>query len=314
MAKKIEEQNSVSLKIDKNYPFIAHAPPAAVFIIGAGGTGSYVVPGLARDIYTMKKRPQLILCDGDVVEDKNLKRQHFVSSDIGQNKALALANRYAAAFGIEVGYKDEFIETTKAFADLLNSVKGNVLVITCVDNIKTRMLFREAFLAHTKSDVYWIDCGNESEAGQAVLAARVPWWKKTEINKGRFPMPDVFDLYPELVERAKADKLPTEMSCAELAASSPQYGFINLTAATMALNWAHDLLHTIPIRTNVAEFSIKNKYMHRPLTESKIASWIDFFKPFKKFNLFDNKKKVEKAEDKEKKATSVKDIKSALGR
>lgn len=289
------EPQAIALKIDKNYPFKAPKPIAAVYVIGAGGTGSYVVPGLARDIFTMGTKPQLVLCDGDVVEEKNLKRQHFVASDIGQNKAQALANRYAAAFGIEIGFRDEFIDTAEGFSKLLDGTGGPSMVITCVDNIKTRMLLREAIAKHKdpSKPIYWIDCGNEEVAGQVVLSARVPLWRPSTIERGQYPMPDVFDLYPELLERP--DKLPTEMSCAELAASSPQYGFVNLTAATMALNYAHDLLHLQPIRTHVAEFSIKNKFMHKPLTESRIQGWTQFFDKFKKFNYFEKKRKADQA-------------------
>lgn len=274
-----------TLKIEKTYPFKTSKQPKAVFLIGAGGTGSYVVPALARDIHTLAVKPQIVLCDGDIVEEKNLKRQHFITSDIGQNKAAALAQRYSAAFGLAIGYRDEFIEQVAGFSELLASAKGPSIVITCVDNIKTRLHLREA-IAKAEHEVYWIDCGNEAVAGQVVLGARIPWWKTTMIFDGVYPMPDVFDLYPELIERAKVDKLPTEMSCAELAAAAPQYGFVNLTAATMALNYAHDLLHREPIRTNVVEFSIKNKFAHKSLVESNIEAWCTFFDKFKTFDVF----------------------------
>lgn len=293
MTEATTEPQSIALKIDKNYPFRAKAEITSILVIGAGGTGSYVVPGLAREVFTMTKRPQMVLCDGDIVEEKNLKRQHFIASDIGQNKAKALADRYSAAFGLTIGYRDEFITTKEGFGELIRDGKGPTIIITCVDNIKTRMLIREAIAEHDGHDVYWIDCGNEDVAGQVVLSARCPWWKMKEIEGGRYPMPDVFDIYPELLERP--DKLPTEMSCAELAASSPQYGFVNLTAATLALNYAHDLIQKEPIRTNVAEFSIKNKFMHRPLTESRIQAWKGFFNKFEKFNYFEDKKKADEA-------------------
>jgi len=297
-----------TLKIEKTWTFKSEKRPTAIFVIGAGGTGSYFVPMISRDIHTMETPPSLVLCDGDVVEEKNLKRQHFIASDIGKNKAAALAGRYSAAFGISVGYKDEFIETKEAFIDLLSSGGGNVIVVTCVDNIKTRLLLREAIAEVVDFDVFWIDCGNEAYAGQAVLAARCPWWAPHTIEQGRFPMPDVFDLYPELFERAKQDKLPTEMSCAELAESSPQYGFVNLLSSTVALNWAHDLLYSEPIRTNVVEFSIKNKYRHTPLIESNIEAWkclasFGRFNDFKYFQIL--RKKKAKAADKAKMATEA---------
>jgi PRTRC genetic system ThiF family protein len=315
------------LKIDKTYPLVSQKPIDAIFIIGAGGTGSYVVPGLARDISTMAVKPKLVLCDGDIVEEKNLKRQHFAPSDIGRNKAQTLAERYAGAFGFEIGYRDDFIVTTEGFSEMIKANRGSILFISCVDNIKTRMLIREAINLHDiqDNDLYWLDCGNEDTAGQVVLSSRVPWWRPARIERGQYPTPDVFDYYPELFERP--DKLPTEMSCAELAAASPQYGFINLTAATLALNYAHDLLHQEPIRTNRVEFSIKNKFKHTPLTEANIESWSAFFDKFTDFDYFEKKRMADKLRSKREKAKGdpekdtkkdakkdAKDINAALGR
>lgn len=319
-----------SLKIDPVCAIKSGERIKAVFIIGAGGTGSHVVAQLARDVYSMepKKRPRITICDGDVVEDKNLKRQHFAISDIGQNKAAALANRYSGAFGIEIAYKDSFVEKATDFQELLKSAEGPSIVITCVDNAKTRLIFREAIAAPFGQEVYWIDCGNEAEAGQVVLGVRSPQWRQSMIDSGRFPVPDVFDIYPELFEKAKADKTPGEMSCAELAASSPQHGHVNLNAAVVAVNWAHDLMHGVPVMTHVVEFSIKNQFLSRRLKESYVESWktSKTFDKFAKFTHFE-KKREEAAKKKasepaatetktEEKAVglSVDDLNKALGR
>ena len=85
--------------------------PVKIVVLGAGGTGGYVIPHLYRLGYASEHPTRIIVCDGDVVEQKNLIRQNFVEQDIGRNKAQALAARYAAAFGIECEYRPEFIET-----------------------------------------------------------------------------------------------------------------------------------------------------------------------------------------------------------
>ena len=84
--------------------------PVKIVVIGAGGTGGYVIPHLYRLGYASHRYVRIIVCDGDVVEEKNLIRQNFVQQDIGRNKAQVQAERYSAAFGIECEYKPDFIE------------------------------------------------------------------------------------------------------------------------------------------------------------------------------------------------------------
>ena len=84
--------------------------PVKVIIIGAGGTGGYVIPHLYRIGFAAGRPMRIIVCDGDVVESKNLIRQNFVEQDIGRNKAQVLAERYSAAFGIECEYIPRFVE------------------------------------------------------------------------------------------------------------------------------------------------------------------------------------------------------------
>src|SRR5262249_9166646 len=56
-----------------------------VLCIGAGGLVSNIAPALVR-----KGIGALTILDADDVEVSNLNRQRFYSSDIGQNKAIAL--------------------------------------------------------------------------------------------------------------------------------------------------------------------------------------------------------------------------------
>ena len=81
------------------------AAPVKIIVLGAGGTGGYLIPHLYRIAFADDKRNyRIIICDGDIVEPKNLIRQNFVKQDIGRNKAAVLAERYAGAFGIECEY------------------------------------------------------------------------------------------------------------------------------------------------------------------------------------------------------------------
>lgn len=69
--------------------------PVKIVVLGAGGTGGYLIPHLYQIVFADSERLyRIIICDGDIVEKKNLVRQNFVEQDIGRNKAAVLAERY----------------------------------------------------------------------------------------------------------------------------------------------------------------------------------------------------------------------------
>ena len=120
--------------------------PVKIVVLGAGGTGGYVIPHLYRLGYASEHPTRILVCDGDVVEQKNLIRQNFVEQDIGRNKAQVLAERYAAAFGIECEYRPEFIETQEELYTLTEPDRvpypmepQRVILLGCVDNNKAAL-------------------------------------------------------------------------------------------------------------------------------------------------------------------------------
>ena len=89
----------------------------------------------------------IFLCDGDIVEEKNLVRQNFTPADLGENKAKVLAERYSSVFGMETEYVPEFIESGERLFSMLRArtfptgpywhsptVKELVILIGAVDN------------------------------------------------------------------------------------------------------------------------------------------------------------------------------------
>lgn len=249
-----------------------------ILLIGCGGTGSYIIPNLVRLIANSKQPICLTIADADLVENKNLVRQNFIKSDVGKNKAEALAKRYSAAFGIQIQFIPKYLETAEDVGNALRNASANgvafggqtPLVISCVDNIKSRSFMVEALRLYYPYRGYLLDCGNEDVAGQVLLSCLSD--EKTATT-GVYRTPHIFEVFPELKERAKTDKLASELSCAEMAESSAQFGFVNLTAATLALNFIYDLLSENPISTYMVEFSIKNKFSQRSLTKSMLESW-----------------------------------------
>lgn len=166
------------------FTFRPSSIPSNIFVVGCGGTGSRLVPALIQFIRSITKEhvpsgwlgsTNIVLVDGDVVEQKNLIRQNFVQSDVGKNKAAVLANRYAKAYGMNVVAYPKFIEegtNPYAFRSLLSEASGldlqhrfNDMVIMCVDSAKARRIVIEAFSVNGDPTVF-IDAGNEDSFGQ----------------------------------------------------------------------------------------------------------------------------------------------------
>lgn len=66
--------------------------PVHIVMLGCGGTGGHIAPHLYRLLHALFRPSKVILCDGDIVEKKNLVRQNFIASDLGKNKAEVLPN------------------------------------------------------------------------------------------------------------------------------------------------------------------------------------------------------------------------------
>ena len=261
------------------YTLHKYAPVDGVFVIGCGGTGAYTISYLARYISALPKRNiKLILADGDKVEEKNLKRQHFISSDIGRNKAEVLAERYSGAFGIEIIVMPEDIENVKKF-DVLNKMGlASQLVIGCVDNNASRKIIYDWFInADNKYiDKFWIDSGNEEISGQVICGytpnqgsyydlvkvggkAKGYYAGKPAVdNVGLFSLPCAMEVYPELMKLE--DKFNSKLSCAERAISAPQNIQTNITASTIIMNFAQKVINGDPLKSFGVEFSINNAF------------------------------------------------------
>lgn len=224
--------------------------PKHWIIIGAGGNGGYFIRDFMRQVALQNARMKLssiephmvTIVDADEVEDKNLVRQNFVARDVQRNKAEVVADRYGKAFGIQVQYVSEYIESVKHLHTIARSGGGRQIVfIGAVDNNKTRKIIFDTW--KSIPEAFYIDAGNEEFAGQVVCGFNYPRAaSEGDIGKGptKFYMPAVLDIYPEVGEAQ--DKLPSELSCAERAVSAPQNIFTNLTAANLIMGFANTIL------------------------------------------------------------------------
>ena len=218
--------------------------PVKIVMLGAGGTGGHIAPHLYRLLYSLHRPVRFILCDGDVVEEKNLVRQNFTPADLRENKAKVLAERYSAVFGMETEYVPSFVEDEAQLRTLLEPaylwlrqpghqynvrVPELVILIGAVDNNKSRQLCDRVF--RRAKELIYIDSGNGEFTGQVVCGVR---------RGGRTYYPPIGTVYPDVL--VETDKFPTELSCAEASVSAPQSMAANITAATAVVDLVYNIL------------------------------------------------------------------------
>ncbi|QUN31834.1 PRTRC system ThiF family protein (plasmid) [Cupriavidus sp. KK10] len=201
-----------------------------VVVVGAGGTGSALLPALARLHHAMLElgHPGGIECtvyDDDTVSETNVGRQGFYPNDVGQHKATLLVNRLNLLMGTRwaasprrIGSQDRFV------CDM---------AIGCVDSRAAR----KAILGSLERGPggYYLDCGNETDRGQVILG------QVRGKREGR--LPHVGDLFPELVD-PKGDKEDTGPSCSMADALRKQSLVINQAIAVQAFNLLWTLFRT----------------------------------------------------------------------
>lgn len=242
--------------------------PVKIVMLGAGGTGGHIAPHLYRLLYALDRPARFIICDGDVVERKNLLRQNFAPADLGENKARVLAERYSTVFGLEAEYVPSFIENLDALMELIrpngweleaNSFRQTmemVILLGAVDNNKTRQLCHQAF--YQSKDLVYIDSGNGEFSGQVVCGVR---------KNNRTVFKPIGGVHPALLK--STDKFPTELSCAEAAVSDPQSMAANITAATAVVDMVYNILAHGESTVRQTDFSTRTVKMQTILERQR---------------------------------------------
>ncbi|MFH1890696.1 MAG: ThiF family adenylyltransferase [Candidatus Kuenenbacteria bacterium] len=200
-----------------------------VVIVGLGGIGSWVLQGLSPYLnFSQDTTWTLVLIDGDEYEEKNRTRQAF--DEIGPKAEIQAAwvSRKFSSLRVQpiAQYiSDDGAEDTYPVSE---AIRSGDIVFSCLDNHKTRKMVADH--CAKLRDVVLVSGGNEYTDGNIQVFVRRQGEDKTcRIEK----------YHPELA--SPRDKAPFEMSCEELAASSPQLIFANLTAATLMLNAFYSL-------------------------------------------------------------------------
>lgn len=148
-------------------------------VVGAGGTGSYFYPKLLNYLVSTSRSTnnEIMLVDGDVVEEKNLLRQGFYTSELGKGKAEALYNMYKHySTHLKLGYSNSYIDTVQDVLNYcVNKEYSGITIVSCVDNNMARLRLTVAvyFLQDILGvPVSFVDSGNTEWTGQ-VLATHL---------------------------------------------------------------------------------------------------------------------------------------------
>lgn len=206
--------------------------PVHVALVGAGGSGSLMLSGLARLDCAIRAlgHPGLHVSvyDPDNVSEANLGRQLFAPADVGRNKASVLVARTNAWFG------RSWNDVPHAFttASVNRGHERTSIVVSCVDSAKARLGIRHCIRRMYAKPYYWLDLGNRAADGQVVLGIP-PWNENHETYAHR--LPTVLELFPEIEKNASSLDRDDTPSCSLAQALERQELFVNQAVVTPAL-------------------------------------------------------------------------------
>lgn len=244
-----------------------------IYLIGAGGTGSFAAMNLARVAFELRrigKSVEMTIIDSDVVESGNIPRSNFCAAEIGRFKAQTLAERITLAWGLEVSYSNGKLEFEKHLKPNRNGFKELTILVGCVDNhLARREIHRSLeesnkYNSHNAPEFWWIDGGNGKSSGQVLIGSEVKREKpenhfsSSTICK-KLPAPSV--IHPELLENREIPS-PREslerMDCAERVRRGEQSLNINSRVAVEIGEILTELLLTNSLRRFATYFDLES--------------------------------------------------------
>jgi molybdopterin/thiamine biosynthesis adenylyltransferase len=127
------------------------------YIIGAGGTASYLLPVLVRSITVDSEIDEVIVIDRDELEEKNVERQNYEFDDVGKGKAEVVVN----------ALRDHCRVPIKAVCDWFTEdalLEHNSFIVSCTDNHPARLAVLRAC---DEFNCKAVICGNEDYSADA---------------------------------------------------------------------------------------------------------------------------------------------------
>lgn len=272
------------------------------WLVGAGGTGSFMAMNLARlgfELKTTGKRVNLNIVDPDTVEEKNIPRSNFCFAEIGQKKAETLSHRIAQAWGIEVGYVNEsfhpsLLETGRDDWNTKHLDSNKLIILVgCVDNYSARKELHETLKFHNEKGyrsvphLWWIDGGNAASNGQVLIGNRLD---KKEISEAAavspilslLPAPSLQHpelLEPEIFDSNRQSDGRSRMTCAERIRLGEQSLNINQRVAVEMSEILSELLLSQNLKRCAVYFDLESGVSRSVYTTSEAVARAVHFQP-----------------------------------
>lgn len=265
-----------ALNIDPAVPFVVRPGSVAITLIGCGGTGSHIAQALARIAAHLNAQSRDVLrltfVDGDTVEEKNVGRQLFSTGDVGQNKAVVLAQRFSALFGLPIEALPE-MATASRLGDIHGKQYSNRygIIVGAVDTPKARSVINFA-LEKQPGWHCWLDCGNHEHSGQVVCGTTPDRDKLHGAIKlglcAQLPAPSL--VYPELLTQAPR---AVRADCAAAMEDNVQSLMINQSIASIAAQYLYQLIVQRRLTTFQTTLDLQTLSMRStPITVRNLAA------------------------------------------
>ncbi|WP_199438514.1 PRTRC system ThiF family protein [Vibrio owensii] len=215
----------------------------SIALVGCGGTGSFLVDELiALDTALKALDPHnaltVTLYDPSTVTQANLVRQKFFPTQIGMNKAEALAWTANNLHGKSFSYKAD------AFDPKIH--RAHNIIITALDKPSTRLNLYNELLNQTHR--FWLDCGNDDQSGNVVLG-------ELGFKKEGVRLPTVCDFF----DYSTLSDADSEIkSCSALESLTRQKLGVNATCARIAGQVLFNLVINGSLKNNGAIFDIED--------------------------------------------------------
>ncbi|WP_419893853.1 ThiF family adenylyltransferase [Oceanobacillus kimchii] len=253
--------------------------------VGTGGTGGYVTQMISQMLSIFNINGHFMIADPDVIEEKNLKNQLFVKSDIGKKKANVLAKRYSAAYNIPISsYSENYVEDLEVLKNLfynnhLPNIGGYLfipVIIGCVDNNYTRRVLHQ-FFEWTNKCIY-LDVGNDSakvpfDYGQRPMQEWSEKEKKEYDESGwdgqvvcgvklsnKTILPPIAEVFPDIL-KDDDEIAPSQVACSNIVATDPQRLLTNRMAAMSVATYLNEIFQSATISNRMTFFHAKKGYM-----------------------------------------------------
>lgn len=187
-----------------------------IYVIGAGGGASYLLPVLVRSLQKATHLQELVIIDRDTLEERNVERQLFSYDGVGKGKAAILAANLQGLCRFPITPKLEW------FTDA-TLIDPESFLICLADNHVARLAVLD-------------QCDETGSC--AVIAGNEQWWSDAyyynPVFKGTQADPRI--RYPEIVTDKSDD--PTRPPCNDAATliAEPQSAHANAFAASFTMH------------------------------------------------------------------------------